>query len=290
VADQQAGSEAVFDEARAALYREPPEDFVAARDRLVRELRGRKERELASRVARLRRPPLSLWLANRLHEVAGPQLRELFSAGGELQAAQASAASGDAGARRRFRELIGRHSQLIDGLVRAGLALSEEQGHGSGEEVGRRLAATLRAASTEPGDAGRALLEGRLEAEMEPGGFALVTSPPSGAGFGAREPAGTAGTPAAGVGEGERDQSRESALETAARAAEARRAAVESERAAMAARSRAEELSHRADALAREARKAREEADAAQEKARSAEEAAAEAQQAARQLERPPRS
>jgi hypothetical protein len=277
VADQPAGSEDVFDEARGALYRESPENFVAARDRLVRELRGRKERELAARVARLRRPPLSLWLANRLHEVAGPQLRDLFTAGGELQSAQASAASGDAAARRRFRDLIGRHAQLIDGLVRAALALSEEQGHASGEEVGRRLAATLRAASTEPGESGQALLEGRLDAEMEPGGFALLGSPASGGALGAPRPAGAD----AGM------QEQESALESTARAAEARREAVESERAAVAARSHAEELSHRADGLSREARKAREEADAAQEKARAAEEAAAEAKQVARDLERP---
>ena len=250
---------------------------MAARDRLVRELRGRKDRELAARVAKLRRPTLSLWLANRLHEVAGDQLRDLLSAGGELQAAQARAAAGDASARRRFRELIGRHSQLIDGLVRAGLELSEQQGHGSGEEVGRRLAATLRAASSEPGEGGRALLEGSLDAEMESGGFDLLASP---AGFPTVIP-GTAG------GEEKGEEPRESALEKAARAAEARRAAVESERAAVAARSQADELSRQADALARAARKAREEADAAQEKAREAEEAAAEARQAARDLERP---
>lgn len=286
MADKRPDSDEPFEETRRTLYRERPEDFVAARDRLVRELRARKDRDLAARVARLRRPPLSLWLANRLHDVAGPQLRDLLSAGGELQAAQASAAGGDASARRRFRELIGRHSQLIDGLVRAGLALSEEQGHGSGEEVGRRLAATLRAASTEPGESGRALLEGRLDTEMEPGGFSLVSSPGTGTGFGTPSPI---ATPRTDGGE-EEEEERESALEVAARAAEARRAAVDSERAAIAARSRAEELSHRADALAREARKAREEADAADEKARSAEEAATEAQQVARELERPRRT
>jgi hypothetical protein len=284
VADKRPDPDEPFEETRRTLYRERPEDFVAARDRLVRELRARKDRDLAARVARLRRPPLSLWLANRLHDVAGPQLRDLLSAGGELQAAQASAAGGDASARRRFRELIGRHSQLIDGLVRAGLALSEEQGHGSGEEVGRRLAATLRAASTEPGESGRALLEGRLDTEMEPGGFSLVSTSGTGTGSGTPSPIATPRT------DGGEEEERESALEVAARAAEARRAAVESERAAMVARSRAEELSHRADALAREARKARQEADAADEKARSAEEAAAEAQQVARELEGPRRT
>jgi hypothetical protein len=284
VTDERTGSDDPFEDARAALYGERPEDFVAARDRLVRELRARKERELAGRLAKLRRPPVSLWLANRLHEVAGGPLRDLLAVGGELQVAQTSAASGDASARRRFRELIGRHSQLIDGLVRAGLAHAEEQGVGSGEEVERRLLATLRAASTEPGESGRALLKGRLQAEPEVGGFGLL-APASAAGFGTAAPA-DAATAAESAG----DEPRDSALQAAARAAEARRTAVESERAAVAARSRAEELSHRADALAREARKAREEADAAQEEARSAEAAAAEAQRAARDLEKPAHS
>lgn len=279
MADTPTGSEQALEEARTALYRERPEDFVAARDRLARELRGRKERELATAVARLRRPTTSLWLANRLHEAAGERLQELLQAGGELQAAQASAAAGDASARRRFRELIGRHSQLIDGLVRAALELATEQGLGAGEEVGRRLAATLRAASTEPGEAARALLEGRLEAEIEPGGFALIS--PAAALPGARP--GGRDAPSAGT----LEESAPSRLELAAQAAQARRAAAESERAAVAARSRAEELRQRADALAREASKAREEADAAQEEARTAEAAAAEAQQAARELEKP---
>lgn len=284
MADGRPDSDETLEEVRRNLYKERPEDFVAARDRLVRELRGKKDREKAARVARLRRPTLSLWLANRLHDVAGERLRELFTVGGELQAAQARAASGDASARRRFRELMGRHSQLLDGLVRRGLELSEEQGHGSGEEVGRRLAATLRAASTEPGEAAGALLEGSLDTEMEPGGFALLGS----AGTFPTVIPGTAGEAAEGA-EGA-DEPRESAIEMAARAAEARRVAVESERAAVAARTQAEELSRQADALARAARKAREEADAAAEKAREAEETAAEAKQAARDLERPRKS
>jgi hypothetical protein len=273
VTDQPSGSEKAFAEAQSGLYRERPDDFVSARDRLARELRSGGQRDLASRVARLRRPPISLWLANRLSDVAGPQLRDLYAVGGELQQAQASAAAGDALERRRFRELIGRHSQMIDALVRTGLGLAEEHGYGAGEEVGRRLAGTLRAASTEPGEGGQRLLEGRLETELEPGGFALVPPPAARADAGATE-----------------QEPRRPGVEMAAQAREARRAATEKERAAVAARSRAEELSRRADALARDARKAREEADAAQEQARAAEDEAISAREAAQEVERSWRS
>ena len=91
---KQPSSEEALEQASRPLYSEQPEDFVAARGRLVRELRGQGERELAGRVAALRRPTLSLWLANRLGEVAGPELEELLAVGGELQDAQAKAARG----------------------------------------------------------------------------------------------------------------------------------------------------------------------------------------------------
>jgi len=106
--DQESGSEEAFEAASRQLYRERPEEFVAARNRAVREARGRGQRELATRLAGLRRPNLSLWLANRLHEVAPHQLKNLLAVAGQMQAAQARAALGDVAARKRFRELITR--------------------------------------------------------------------------------------------------------------------------------------------------------------------------------------
>lgn len=276
--DPQAGSDKAVDEALRALYAEPLEEFVAARNRRVRELRARGERDLAARVAALRRPTLSLWLANRLHEAAPDELKELLAAGRELQTAQAAAAGGDAAARRRFRDLIGRHSQLIDVLIRRGQGLAEERGHGAGDEVSRRLAATLRAASTEPGESGERLLQGRLAAEPEAGGFDLVSAP---------APARAGGTERAGA--AETDQPGATALDAPARAAEARLRATEKERAAVAARSRAQELTRRADALAKQARSAQEEAEAAERQARSAEAEAADAKRAAQETKAPRR-
>jgi hypothetical protein len=277
---KQPSSEEALEEASRRLNSERPEDFVGARGRLVRELRGQGERELAGRVAALRRPTLSLWLANRLSEVAGPELEELLVVGGELQDAQAKAARGDAAARRRFRELIARHSQLIEALVRAAQSYAVENGHGGGDEVGRRLAATLRAASTEPGESGRRLAQGSLPAEVEPGGFELVSAGTreSGAEFGERGK----GREEAAAGQDSSQAGQEApGVERAARAAEARKIAAERERAAVAARSRADELARRARSLLREAARAQEEADAAGAVAATAQNEAAQARQAA---------
>jgi hypothetical protein len=244
----------------AALYRVRPEDFVAARNRLVRELRGRGEAQAAAEVASLRRPTLSVWAANRLHEVAAGQLAELLTAGSEVEAAQARAAAGDAAARSEFRRLLGRNSALIDELVRAGRGFLEGEGYGASEEVVRRLTGTLRTAAADPGGLGRQLAEGRLRADLEPTGFEQLAAVPAAAPAVAR---------------------RDAAREAAARATEARREAEEQERAAVAARTRADELERRARRLAAEARQAAEEASAAEEEARVAEELATEARRRA---------
>jgi hypothetical protein len=285
--DKESSSDEAFEAASRPLYRERPEDFVAARNRAVREARARGERDLATRLAALRRPNQSLWLANRLHEVAPHQLKNLLAVAGQMRAAQARAARGDAAARKQFRELITSHSQLIEELVRAGLSFAEENGQGAGEEVGRRLAATLRAASAEPEEGGRRLAEGRLLADLEPAGFGLQAGAPApsiteaGEASRGEEPSETA--EAAETAETVQARAATFALEAAARAGQARRTAAERERAAVAARTRADELARKASALAREAAKAREEAEAAELQAAAAEREAADARRAAQE-------
>lgn len=252
-------------DAVAQLYREPPGTFVAARNRLVKDLRARGEREAAAELAAMRRPTLSVWAANRLREVAPRALQELLAAGRELQSAQARASSGDAQARREFRELLARHSTMLDELVRAAADFLEEQGYSASEEVTRRLMGTLRTASADPETLGRQLAEGRLSTDLEPAGFELAPA--------------SAVEPAAG-------QRRQETASAAARAADARREASELERAAVAARSRADELARRARRLSEEARAAEEEAATAQKEAHSAEERAAEARRQALEMAR----
>jgi hypothetical protein len=253
-----------LEEAVSRLFGERPEDFVAARTRLVRELRAGGQAELAARLASVRRPTLSLWTANRLHEIAPEDFAGLLQAGSELQEAQSRAAGGDSAERSRFRELIGRHSELVDRLVRAGRSLLQEHGYGAGDELNRRLAATLRAASTEPGDDGRRLARGSLQSEPEPSGFGLMATSTG------------ADAPVEG-GEAPQPTRQQRAAERRARAVEARREATDRERAAVAARTKADELARRARQLTAEAAEAREQAEAADREATEAERAAAEA-------------
>jgi hypothetical protein len=66
-------ADADLDAALAGLYRRPLGEFVAARDRLARQLRAAGDREAARQVAGLRRPSISTWAANQLAHAAPPR-------------------------------------------------------------------------------------------------------------------------------------------------------------------------------------------------------------------------
>jgi chemotaxis protein histidine kinase CheA len=74
-----------------ALYRVPPEDFVATRDALVRDLRAAKRREEAAAVKTLARPGPALWAANAAARARPDLVEALEIAGTALIAAQRAA-------------------------------------------------------------------------------------------------------------------------------------------------------------------------------------------------------
>ena len=69
------GNRAEFDQRLDELYRERPEDFVATRDELVKELRADGDRDGAERLKKLRRPTATAWLINRV-ALDSPELLE----------------------------------------------------------------------------------------------------------------------------------------------------------------------------------------------------------------------
>jgi hypothetical protein len=169
-AGDMAGLEAVV----AELYGLPPERFVAARDELVRQLRARSDRGTARRVQTLRRPTLSVWVANQLARASPEAAQRLVDVGAALQAAQQQAVAGETAAGRRLRPLVQAQRQAIDRLVRHAAPLLSDAGYGASQATLLRLAATLQAAAaTEPGRV--ALATGRLTRDLDPAavGFGL---------------------------------------------------------------------------------------------------------------------
>ncbi len=145
------------------LYVRPPDEFVAARDALVKALRAAGDRDQATRVARLRRPPLSAWALDLVARQAPDLITRLLNAGAALRAATGKAMVGDAsslrGAEAEERAVVGTILQrAVEGSAAAGIHLNDAHR--------QRMAATLRAAVLD-GAVAASLRSGTLDADHE---------------------------------------------------------------------------------------------------------------------------
>ena len=264
------------EEAVAGLYRLPLDEFVAARDRLARQLRAAGDREAARRVAALRRPSVSAWAANQLAQAAPHAMAELLEVGAALAQAQQDALAGRPGAARRLRSTSAQLRAAISRLSQRAETLLLRAGHAASDATVGRLAATLQAAATGDQPTRAALAEGRLAGDLDPAGFGLPVE--AALADAAPPPA----APEAGRAGARRDQARlaaQRALERTGQAAEQARAALEQAKAmvagqrqaARAARQRAEELADTAQDLAEQAADAAATAEQARQRAEAAE-------------------
>ncbi|EHI11005.1 hypothetical protein [Mycolicibacterium thermoresistibile] len=97
------------------LYRLPPEDFTAARSRLVKAARSRGEADRAAQIAAARKPTTAAWLVNSLVHRDAHVVDRLGELGDRLHAAH-RAADGD-----RIRELSAEHRRLVAELAESAL-------------------------------------------------------------------------------------------------------------------------------------------------------------------------
>jgi hypothetical protein len=138
------------------LYSVGPEQFVTERKRLERHLRDEGRAEEAAELAKLRKPPQPVFLANRLAREEPALVAQLVEDGARLAAAHE--AGDPEQLRTAQRDLGGR----VNALVRTcpGLSAAIEQ----------RLAALLKAAASNPATA-ELLRRGVLAEEVEPAAF-----------------------------------------------------------------------------------------------------------------------
>jgi hypothetical protein len=174
-----------------ALFRTPPDRFVAERDALVKELRSAGRDDDAAAVKGLRKPTATVWALNQLGEREPDALGALFEAGRALRAAQSEAIAGssssalvEAGAERRA---------AVRRLTSATVAILDEGGHRGAAQTDA-IAQALEAASVDA-DIGAELAAGTLEklpsatSDMGFGGLPAMTALTGGGGT-AGEPAG----------------------------------------------------------------------------------------------------
>ncbi len=135
------------------LYGVPLEDFVAARDELAKELIAAGDGDEAKRVKSLRKPTATAWALNRLARERPELMAALVDAHAGLRSAD-SAPALRAASEARMAAI-----QLIIGAP-----------EGVTEAVRKKMRSTLLATATDPA-AEEALIAGRLNTELEPGGL-----------------------------------------------------------------------------------------------------------------------
>jgi hypothetical protein len=148
-------------EALEQLYAVDPEDFVAERKRLERELRDRGETEAAADIAGRRKPTVPVFAANRLARTRAADVGKL------IDAAHRIAAAHESGDRERLREAQADLADRVRDLLRHA---EQADGRPLSEAAEQRLASLLRAAAVDP-NAAELLHRGVLAEELAPAGF-----------------------------------------------------------------------------------------------------------------------
>jgi hypothetical protein len=151
------------------LFEVVPEQFVAARDALVRRLRAAGDKPGAAKVAKLRRPPLTTWALNHIARTAPEVVEAMLAAGRELRAAMERALDGDASG---LRQAHSEDRAAVEAVISDAAAKLEEGGYSVTDALRSRMAATLRAATVDDSVAAR-LRSGTLEQDQDAPGFGI---------------------------------------------------------------------------------------------------------------------
>src|SRR5207248_505951 len=152
---------------RSPLSDVPPEEFVKARDGLVRQLRERGENEEAKRIASLRRPGTALWVTNQLGARAAKDVEALIDASQRARSAQLHGGSG------ALRDAMQGQREALHRLTAEAEKVAGEIGAALTPELQRRIQDTLQTAATAQPDA---LRQGAIEHELSAAGFGALLS------------------------------------------------------------------------------------------------------------------
>jgi len=164
----------------AGLFRVPPEQFTAARNRLVAELRRDGKAPAAAAIAKLPRPTPVVWAINQVAHQDRAVVDRLVTAADQLKRAQLGHASTDVPASAKA------YQEAVTTLVERSLAQLKEAGRATTAATRNRLTGTVMAAATDPA-LRESLRDGHLSREQVAAGFdvfadarpALRVVPPS---------------------------------------------------------------------------------------------------------------
>lgn len=154
------------DERLDELFAAPPREFTAVRKRLVDEAKAAGRDDEARALARLRRPPASVWAVNQLARREPHAIGDLLAQGAAL--------------RKSERRLLGGHKsgdfmaearaarQAVAALVKRAEAILSEAGQKAPAPLARKISQTLQSAATGDDDVRALLRDGRLTRDLGP--------------------------------------------------------------------------------------------------------------------------
>jgi hypothetical protein len=142
-----------LEHALAELYDAAPEDFVAERKRLAKELKAEGRADDAAHLTKVRKPTVAAWALNRLARDQRRDVDLLLDSGHRLRQAQAGVLRGDA--REAFEQAKRTERETIARLVGGAEQLLAERG-GVSAAILAQITASLHAAAVS--ERGRELL------------------------------------------------------------------------------------------------------------------------------------
>jgi hypothetical protein len=142
-----------LEHALAELYDAAPEDFVAERKRLAKELKAEGRADDAAHLTKVRKPTVAAWALNRLARDQRRDVDLLLDSGHRLRQAQAGVLRGDA--REAFEQAKRTERETIARLVGGAEQLLAERG-GASAAILAQITASLHAAAVS--ERGRELL------------------------------------------------------------------------------------------------------------------------------------
>jgi hypothetical protein len=154
------------DELLEPLYAAAPREFVAERARVAAALKAAGRGDDARRVAKMKRPSASVWAVNQLARQAGDEIEALLALGARLRKGErVLLGGGDAAG---FMEEARTARQKVAALARQAEAIVEQGGQKPTLALGRKIAATLQAASLGDDETRARLQAGRLDQDLAP--------------------------------------------------------------------------------------------------------------------------
>ncbi len=124
----------------------PPREFSRARRALASRLDKGGQGAVASRIRKLKRPTIPVWIVNRLAREERPTIEKLITTADRMRAAQLGRTKAADALPRAAREHHAALAHLVDGAAR----ILEEAGLGGSHRVLLRIENTLEAAVADP--------------------------------------------------------------------------------------------------------------------------------------------